>query len=229
MIRPRDGAIDFSENDTKVLTISSTEPGDGKTTVIGSLAVAFAQGGKRILAIDGDMRRPGLTKLFDLGQRAGLSNVLKSDRPIEEVVMPLIYRPGLSNLDIIAAGPEPEVIAAVRSLGEAHGVHVYDDATGRPVDIPREDTPAATGETRGPGRPKLGVVAREVTLLPRHWEWLADQPGGASAALRRMIDAARKSDGDPGVETIWKGLTHVRIAAETLRLLRDEGAGGTYV
>jgi capsular exopolysaccharide synthesis family protein len=100
-------AIDFSENDTKVLTISSTEPGDGKTTVIGSLAVAFAQGGKRILAIDGDMRRPGLTKLFDLGQRAGLSNVLKSDRPIEEIVLPLIYRPGLANLDIIAAGPRP--------------------------------------------------------------------------------------------------------------------------
>ncbi|QDT56144.1 Tyrosine-protein kinase YwqD [Caulifigura coniformis] len=100
-------AIDFSDNDTKVLTISSTEPGDGKTTVIGSLAVAFAQGGKRILAIDGDMRRPGLTKLFDLGQRAGLSNVLKSDRPIEEAVQPLIYRPGLANLDIIAAGPRP--------------------------------------------------------------------------------------------------------------------------
>jgi polysaccharide biosynthesis transport protein len=100
-------AIDFSGNDTKVLTISSTEPGDGKTTVIGSLAVAFAQAGKRVLAIDGDMRRPGLTKLFDLGQRAGLSNVLKSERPIEEVVTPLLYRPGLSGLEIIAAGPRP--------------------------------------------------------------------------------------------------------------------------
>jgi len=41
------------------------------------------------------------------------------------------------------------------------------------------------------GRPKLGVVAREVTLLPRHWEWLAAQPGGASVALRRLVDAAR--------------------------------------
>ncbi len=44
---------------------------------------------------------------------------------------------------------------------------------------------------RGPGRPRLGVVAREVTLLPRHWAWLADQPGGASAALRRLVDRAR--------------------------------------
>jgi hypothetical protein len=49
--------------------------------------------------------------------------------------------------------------------------------------------------TRGPGRPKLGVVAREVTLLPRHWEWLAAQPGTASQVLRRLIDDARRQDG----------------------------------
>jgi len=46
----------------------------------------------------------------------------------------------------------------------------------------------------GPGRPKLGVVAREVTLLPRHWRWLAAQPGGASVALRRLVDNARRCD-----------------------------------
>lgn len=46
---------------------------------------------------------------------------------------------------------------------------------------------------RGPGRPKLGVVAREVTLLPRHWDWLASQPGGASVALRKLVDAARRA------------------------------------
>ena len=49
-------------------------------------------------------------------------------------------------------------------------------------------------ETRGPGRPKLGVVAREVTLLPRHWNWLATQPGGASVTLRKLIDEARKAN-----------------------------------
>ena len=47
-----------------------------------------------------------------------------------------------------------------------------------------------------PGRPKLGVVAREVTLLPRHWEWLAQQSGGASVALRRLVDEARRADKD---------------------------------
>ena len=52
---------------------------------------------------------------------------------------------------------------------------------------------AAIATPRGPGRPKLGVVAREVTLLPRHWEWLARQSGGASVALRRLVDAARRT------------------------------------
>ena len=48
--------------------------------------------------------------------------------------------------------------------------------------------------SRGPGRPKLGVVAREVTLLPRHWDWLATKSGGASVALRRLVDEARKAN-----------------------------------
>jgi uncharacterized protein len=58
---------------------------------------------------------------------------------------------------------------------------------------PFPSEPSASLAARGPGRPKLGVVAREVTLLPRHWEWLAKQPGGASVALRRLVEEARKS------------------------------------
>jgi hypothetical protein len=58
------------------------------------------------------------------------------------------------------------------------------------------DVPAAASTARGPGRPKLGVVAREVTLLPRHWDWLGSQPGGASAVLRHLVEqASRKPDG----------------------------------
>ena len=45
---------------------------------------------------------------------------------------------------------------------------------------------------RGPGRPKLGVVAREITLLARHWDYLTRQPGGASVTLRKLVDEARK-------------------------------------
>jgi hypothetical protein len=55
------------------------------------------------------------------------------------------------------------------------------------------DAPARAG---GPGRPRLGVVCREVSLLPRHWDWLKSQRGGASAALRRLVDAARKQSRD---------------------------------
>src|SRR5690554_3571694 len=78
---------------------------------------------------------------------------------------------------------------------------IFDDSTGRQVDFNLSgtvqevlDREAGLPEARGPGRPRLGVVAREVTLLPRHWEWLADQPGGASATLRRLVDEARKHE-----------------------------------
>jgi hypothetical protein len=59
-----------------------------------------------------------------------------------------------------------------------------------PAARPPEPAPE---EARGPGRPKLGVVAREITLLPRHWEWLARQPGGASVTLRKLVEEARKA------------------------------------
>jgi hypothetical protein len=79
-------------------------------------------------------------------------------------------------------------------------VFVFADANGRIVDLDMrgsvDDVLARLERVkevapRGPGRPKLGVVAREVTLLPRHWDWLASQPGGASVALRKLVDAAR--------------------------------------
>jgi hypothetical protein len=81
---------------------------------------------------------------------------------------------------------------------------VFDDMTGRTVELDlrgsveealaRLPLPAALSKPAR-GRPKLGVTAREVTLLPRHWEWLATQPGGASAALRRLVDQARRETG----------------------------------
>ena len=83
------------------------------------------------------------------------------------------------------------------------GMLTFDDQTGRSVDFNLSGTlddvlarHAPETPRTGPGRPKLGVVSREVSLLPRHWEWLERQRGGASAALRRLIDEARRADPD---------------------------------
>jgi len=72
-------------------------------------------------------------------------------------------------------------------------VRVFDDETGRPVDLDYWDAAGPLLPPRGRGRPRLGVTPREVTLLPRHWQWLAAQPGGASAAIRRLVEAAMKA------------------------------------
>ncbi|MDB5353136.1 MAG: hypothetical protein JWN86_4383 [Planctomycetota bacterium] len=60
--------------------------------------------------------------------------------------------------------------------------------------VAEETTCPESAAARGPGRPRLGVVAREVTLLPRHWDWLSGQPGGASVALRKLVEAARREN-----------------------------------
>jgi hypothetical protein len=79
---------------------------------------------------------------------------------------------------------------------------VFEDATGRQVDsLEAGAKPEAIAEDqalepRGRGRPRLGVVAKEVTLLPRHWDWLNLQPGGASVALRKLVEEARRTSGD---------------------------------
>jgi hypothetical protein len=118
----------------------------------------------------------------------------------------------------IASGDLRGVVSAAKEALDRRkdaSILIFDGATSGPVEIdfrgPIADvlarlpgtaaTPAATEETaqpapRGPGRPKLGVVAREVTLLPRHWEWLAQQTGGASVALRRLVDEARRANKD---------------------------------
>ena len=116
----------------------------------------------------------------------------------------------------IASGELRHVAMKAKQAFDLHPdrpVLVFDDADGRTVEVPLELPAAdllrllaqpqlaastdAAPVPRKPGRPKLGVVAREITLLPRHWDWLAAQPGGASVALRRLVEDARKvSSGD---------------------------------
>lgn len=101
----------------------------------------------------------------------------------------------------LAAGPLSDVARAVAAAPDPAVVLIFADADARRVELDLRGSvneilarlPRPPAEApKGPGRPKLGVVAREVTLLPRHWEWLAAQPGGASVALRRLVEAAQK-------------------------------------
>ena len=128
----------------------------------------------------------------------------------------IAFRPATAILDTrrIASGPLAIVALAVKAAlvtNPEAAIIVFEDQTGKVVDLDlrgsdaeiaaRYAPPAVAAQEstddapRGRGRPKLGVVAREVTLLPRHWDWLALQPGGASQALRRLIDEARKANG----------------------------------
>ncbi|MEJ8809618.1 DUF2239 family protein [Variovorax ureilyticus] len=117
----------------------------------------------------------------------------------------------------IASGPRAKVIAQVRKQCAGSGQvqpFVFDDSTGERLDIDLregEGAPAIANDepsARGVGRPKLGVVAREVTLLPRHWEWLGRQPGGASVALRRLIDEARHVHADRDAQRAAREATY---------------------
>lgn len=114
---------------------------------------------------------------------------------------------------LLQSGSLLEVALAMKAASLRHPetrLLAFDDRNGRVLDVdlrgsdqdiaarlagPGEQSVSAEPpqEPRGRGRPKLGVIAREVTLLPRQWEWLASQPGGASAALRRLVEEARRA------------------------------------
>jgi hypothetical protein len=130
----------------------------------------------------------------------------------------------------IASGSLVDVALAVKAAidrGESAPLVVFNDATSDTIELDLRGTPhdvlARLSERFGPavevgaeapaaprkaGRPKLGVVGREVTLLPRHWDWLAEQPGGASVAIRKLIDAERKNKSFNDLSRIIQAATY---------------------
>ena len=135
----------------------------------------------------------------------------------------------------VATGQWAQLLAATKRHLDAGGepVLIFGDETGQQVDVDFRGTldevlaRAGAVETPrvGPGRPKLGVVSKEVSLLPRHWEWLAEQPNGASATLRRLVDAARKTTPrsrrlrDAAYRFIWAVAGNFENAEEAIRAL----------
>lgn len=107
----------------------------------------------------------------------------------------------------VASGSLVEILPGLKDRFErdpAELVLIFEVETGRQIDLDLRGSQGdvleryAPSVARGPGRPKLGVTSREVSLLPRHWDWLEEQPSGASAALRRLVEAAIKQE--PGKE-----------------------------
>jgi hypothetical protein len=124
------------------------------------------------VAFDGD-RRIGSGSLHDVARAAREALDQHQDASI------LIFESGSSApVDIDLRGSVDDVLARIP-----------------PATIPADEE-TVVAAPRGPGRPKLGVVAREITLLPRHWDWLAQQKGGASVAIRRLVDEARRVNED---------------------------------
>ncbi len=149
-------ALALAGDGAQRLVISSSEPGDGKTTVVVNLATVYAQSGKRTLLIDADMRRPGLTPLLDLRSEHGLSMVLRSDGPIGEAVAENM-RPGMAeNLDVLPSGPRPsnptELLAGERFLEFLAWAEVHYDQ------ILIDSPPAMVSDTAIIGRLVDGVL-----------------------------------------------------------------------
>jgi hypothetical protein len=133
----------------------------------------------------------------------------------------------------LASGPLADVALAVKRADSrpTEPVVIFSDGSGRAVDFdlrgeehemlarlakiapPNTEDAVPPSEPRGRGRPKLGVVAREVTLLPRHWEWLNAQPGGASVALRKLVDEARRASGDRDRERLARDAAYHFMSA----------------
>jgi len=107
----------------------------------------------------------------------------------------------------IAAGNRDSILSQIKQYTDSseERVLIFEDISGKQVDFDFSgsiddvlERARARSPKAGPGRPKLGVVGREISLLPRHWDWLEDQPNGISAAIRRLVDEARKRE--PGAQ-----------------------------
>lgn len=97
----------FSGQECNCIVVTSSEPSDGKTTVLANLGVSYAQAGKRTLLIDCDLRKPGLTRLFGLRGQQGVSEIMRSNEDIETACKQCVHATGQENLDAISAGRRP--------------------------------------------------------------------------------------------------------------------------
>ena len=98
-------ALSLTEGPSRQIVVTSTEPGDGKTTVLVNLAAAIAQSGKRTLLVDADLRRPGLTAMLNLRGVEGLSGVVRAEGDVVATATAFVRPSGIEGLDVLPSGP----------------------------------------------------------------------------------------------------------------------------
>jgi len=97
----------FNDDECHRIVVTSSEPSDGKTTVLSNLGASYAQAGKRTLLIDCDLRRPGLTALFDMRGQLGVSEILRSDDELDALALECVQATGVDGMDVIPSGRRP--------------------------------------------------------------------------------------------------------------------------
>jgi succinoglycan biosynthesis transport protein ExoP len=118
------------------IMVATVRPGQGGTSTIANLAITLAQGGKRVILVDGDMRRPSLHKVFNVSNDAGLSSVLANGMQIAEVLRPT----EVDNLVLVPAGPTPK---NAWQLLRSQKMQEVVEALEKSCDIVLFDTPSA--------------------------------------------------------------------------------------
>jgi capsular exopolysaccharide synthesis family protein len=103
-----------SAQELKTIVVTSAVPGEGKTSTAGNLAVVLSQLGRRVLLVDGDLRKPRVHEVFKISNRVGLVNYLTGSSEIEKIV----FRSEIENLYLTPSGPIPpnpsELLASER-------------------------------------------------------------------------------------------------------------------
>jgi len=136
-IRTLRTALMLCDAPPRKLTVTSPEPGDGKTLIVANLAVAFAKSGLRTLVIDGDMRRSRFHQIFQLGRTAGLSELLQQDAVTEAELLAAARATSVANLHVLPSGPNPpnptelltgERLAKILAWADTHYDRVICDA-----------------------------------------------------------------------------------------------------
>lgn len=146
-------------------------------SVLGSPGPLLLQVHDMIIAFDGDTRLAS-------GPLADVARAVKASADAGSPGHLLVFDAGTSQpIELDLRGTIDDVLARLPSPPAPSSTPEVSD--------PQEVGPAPNPSRSGPGRPRLGVVAREITLLPRHWQWLSEQPGGASVTIRRLVEEAR--------------------------------------